>query len=490
MSLRLRLTLLIVLLSTLPAVVAVLVTRQLVGQSLELGLSDDLDAALEAGLRRSAELYRQERAALALELQAWATTHVDLNSPEGLRTGDRLLLRRPGNDERVLRAGELEPSPQTHSGEAPDRLRAEYALADGATLVLERALDPDWRADAVLLQETLQRTRLLRTERTALERSFWLPFAGIYALTLLLGFAGALWITRGLTRPVGQLVALTERVREGDWQTRAATNGPREIASLALAFNQMLERIEAQHRSLVDLEKMAGWREMARTLAHEVKNPLTPIQLTVEEMGKRYRGDDAQYRELLNECTRIVVEEVQSLRNVVERFREFSRPVELKPEPVNLHALLADVAVLQKDLHVTTEFDPAIETIRADADRLRQLCFNLTENARQALAGQPQPSLVISTRRAADVVHLRFADNGPGIAPAERERIFEPYRSGRSGGLGLGLALAKGIVLAHGGTIRAEAPPNGIGAILHVELPLDGPSRDFTAHATGPMLRP
>jgi nitrogen fixation/metabolism regulation signal transduction histidine kinase len=239
----------------------------------------------------------------------------------------------------------------------------------------------------------------------------------------------------------------------------------------------MVRRLDAQSRRLVDLETMAGWREMARALAHEVKNPLTPIQLTVEEMRERYRGDDREYAGLLDECTRIVVQEVESLRNVVARFREFSRPVEPKFTLLDLNALVSDIGALQRDLQVELDLAPDLGPVHGDDDRLRQVLMNLARNAQTATAGREGGSrLRLATRPAGESVVLVVEDNGPGVPPEERERVFEPYRSGTKGGLGLGLALVKGIILAHGGLIRLEEGQWG-GARFHIELPRDPEAR-------------
>ncbi len=246
--------------------------------------------------------------------------------------------------------------------------------------------------------------------------------------------------------------------------------GRDELAKLGEHFNDMVHRLDAQSRRLVDLETMAAWREMAQALAHEVQNPLTPIQLTVEAMRKRYHGDDHAYAALLDECSRIVVQEVESLRSLVLRFREFSRPVEPLFAPIDLNAIVADVGALQRDLRVELDLSTQLGPIRADEDRLRQVLMNLARNAQTAVSGRESPRLRLATRPAGENVVLVVEDNGPGIPLAERERIFEPYRSGFTGGLGLGLALVKGIILVHGGSIRVEDGQWG-GARFQITLP-------------------
>jgi len=482
LSLRARMLLLMALLALVPGIFAVIVTRQIVVQSLELSLSGELDRAVETGLRHSAQLYRSERERFRAAAARWAVAEeraqgsvdaliAELRAlrPLEINDEDRVELIGPEGQRHPLQSAE-DSVEVRESGDAPATMTASVSLPHSWRLELTRATDPTWRADAAQLQQSLQLLRVAHSERSQLERSYWVPFMLIYGLTLLFALGSAWQIGRGITVPVSRLVEATERVGKGDWTTQVATGSGAELRRLTDGFNAMVRTLDAQSQRLVDLEKMSGWREMARTLAHEVKNPLTPIQLTVEEMRQRYRGDDAEYAELLDECTRIVVEEVESLRNVVQRFREFSRPVELRPVPSDLNRLLADVAAMQKDLQCSTELDASIGEIEIDSDRIRQMLMNLAENARNALEGRDDAALRLFSRADGETVEIRLEDNGPGIPQAEWERVFEPYRSGRAGGLGLGMALSKGIVLAHHGEIHVEESREG-GAAIVLRIP-------------------
>jgi len=352
----------------------------------------------------------------------------------------------------------------------PFVVHASVDLGSGWMIQASRSVSQEWRADAELLASSLQVVRGLRSERAQLENAFWVPLLIIYGIALLLGLALAARLGTGITTPVSRLLRATREVAEGDWGVQVEVHGQDEIARLGGRFNAMVRTLDAQNRNLVDLEKMSGWREMARALAHEVKNPLTPIQLTVEEMRVRYTGSDPEYKKLVDECTRIVIEEVNGLRDVVARFREFSRPVDPQMCPLDLNRLLQDIAAMQKDLNIAFDLDEDLGMIDADEARLRQLLMNLTQNARSATQGISDPRMLMSSRRAGDEVVVRVEDNGPGIPGEDRERVFEPYRSGSVGGLGLGLALVKGIVLAHRGTIEIEDGSLG-GACFSFQLP-------------------
>jgi nitrogen fixation/metabolism regulation signal transduction histidine kinase len=512
MRLYTRLALLMVLLVLLPALPAVRMARELVTRSLNLGLSPDVDTALQAGVRQAREQFQRQRRDLADSLEVWVAgaggrisasaealmraaavpgglqsprPHAVPSSPERVALprlprpdvvpalpGCDAVLRLPNGTTRVLRGTAADTSAAALGDMPPRLLSVAKTLSDGSVLIIRRPMAEAWRSDAQALATSLQRLRGLRVERTELERGFWLPFLGLYAASVLAALLVAGWLARGLLVPVQRLVLATREVGAGNWSVRVPVSGRDEITRLSEQFNDMIRRLDAQSRRLVDLEKMAGWREMARALAHEVKNPLTPIQLTVEEMCERYRGEDREYAALLDKCSRIVVRQIESLRNVVTRFRDFARPVEPRFAPVDLNALAADVGALQRDLRVKLDLAPDLGSIRADDDRLRQLLMNLARNAQAATAGRESPCLRLATRAAGESVVLEVEDNGPGIPPEERERVFEPYRSGSAGGLGLGLALVKGIVLAHGGSVWVEDGSLG-GACLHIELPRD-----------------
>jgi len=495
MSLRWRLTLLIVFVTGLPALTGVLVARYQTGHVLDVVLTPQLDAALDAGVRQARQGYQQERAELAAAARriagAWrggedaASRRQALQAAVGreLDPADRVELQDPAGEREVFRAGEAaagdpgglvdrrDGDPDAAPEGPPREVTATADLGEGWRLQLARPLGQAWREDAALLADTLQMVRSLRLARGWLERSYtWLPVLAAFLLALLVGLVAATRLGAGITEPVRRLVAGTREVAAGRWNLQVPVARHDELGQLTEGFNTMVRTLDSQSRRLVDLEKMAGWREMARALAHEVKNPLTPIQLTVEEIRARYPGGDAQYEALLRECTRIVIEEVESLRAVVARFREFSRPVELAPEPTDLGQLVRDVAALQRDLKVDLRVARDLEAVPVDPVRLRQVLMNLAANAREATQGREEARLRVVVEKEEDMAVIRFEDNGPGIPPEQRERIFEPYRSGKAGGLGLGLALVKGIVLAHGGSIAAEAGELG-GARFTIRLP-------------------
>ncbi|MGA8276704.1 MAG: ATP-binding protein [Rhodanobacteraceae bacterium] len=235
-------------------------------------------------------------------------------------------------------------------------------------------------------------------------------------------------------------------------------------------------------------QRDAAWGEVARRLAHEVRNPLTPIQLAAERLRRRFLGRlPAEDSELLDRATHTIVSQVEALKTMVNAFGDYARPPQLTTRPIALHALLAEVLDLYANdqrIALTRQLADGEPLVRADTVRLRQALHNLIKNALEAVGEQHKPQLIVTTRIAhrngQDWVELIVADNGPGLPADFGERWFEPYASSKARGTGLGLAVIKKIAEEHGGSVHAENRPQG-GAAFTLCLPLEMPE---TAAAT------
>jgi PAS domain S-box-containing protein len=227
-------------------------------------------------------------------------------------------------------------------------------------------------------------------------------------------------------------------------------------------------------------QRDAAWGEVARRLAHEVKNPLTPIQLAAERLRRRFLGRvSAEEGELIDRATHTIVSQVEALKTMVNAFGDYARPQPPTLRPIALNALLDDVLDLyENDQRIGLSRDLAAgePLVRADAVRLRQALHNLIKNSLEAIGDAKKPQLVVSTRIVRDddqaFVELAVADNGPGLPAGFGERWFEPYTTSKNKGTGLGLAVVKKIAEEHGGSIRAENRAQG-GAVFTLRLPID-----------------
>ena len=225
---------------------------------------------------------------------------------------------------------------------------------------------------------------------------------------------------------------------------------------------------------LIRAQKVAAWREVARRLAHEIKNPLTPIQLSAERLRRKLTDIDAPLRDLVQECTSTIIGEVESLKGLVDEFSQFARMPAPRAVPTDLHPFLNDTLALYEGLFAAVEFhkhyDAAVTQVRVDPEQMKRVIINLVDNAIEAMGRQG--TIVIETARdvSNSLVRIVVADTGPGIPPAERDKLFLPYYSTKGRGSGLGLAIVRRIVAEHGGSIDVtDNVPTG--TRFMIELP-------------------
>ncbi len=297
-------------------------------------------------------------------------------------------------------------------------------------------------------------------------------------LVLLLAVLAGVLVARATTRKATALTRAMARVGEGDLEVRAEARGRDELAALARAFNLMLDELAQAQVRVAYLQRIGAWQGMARRIAHEIKNPLTPIQLAVQQLREKDPGLDPRFSALLRTSVEIVEDEVAGLRRMVQSFSQFAKVPEVRTRPEPLHRVLDEFQRAYGHLgedeggHLEVEVPQGELTIAADRQLLKQVLVNLVENAvlsaRELHAGDVQVRVGVVVEL--DAVILRVDDNGPGIAPERRERVFEPYETTRKSGTGLGLAIVKKIVLDHGGAIWIEESPLG-GARFCLRLP-------------------
>jgi two-component system, NtrC family, nitrogen regulation sensor histidine kinase NtrY len=225
---------------------------------------------------------------------------------------------------------------------------------------------------------------------------------------------------------------------------------------------------------LIRSQKVAAWREVARRLAHEIKNPLTPIQLSAERLKRHFTSAAEPTRGFVDECTTAIVNEVESLKNLVDEFSQFARMPAPRAVPTRLHELLDETLALYDGLFADVRFErhyaAAVPLVRVDPEQLRRVIINLVDNAIEAMERRGAITLETAHDPANSVVRLTVADNGPGIPPTDREKLFLPYYSTKRRGSGLGLAIVRRIIAEHGGAIEVgDNTPRG--TRFTIELP-------------------
>jgi len=333
----------------------------------------------------------------------------------------------------------------------------------------------------------LENYRRIERRRADDEKSYLLAFALLLGITIVAAVGVGSLLARGVSRRVAGLERATRKVAEGDLSVRVPEAGDDEVGQLARAFNRMLREVETSRARIEYLQRISAWQEMARRLAHEIKNPLTPIQLAVQDIHRRYSGKEPEFRKLLDTTLEVVEDEVGTLRRLVTEFSDFARLPQAELEQADLAEFLREISerplLLEADdaddaggagagANVEFEVPEQPFPVLLDRQMLRRVLVNLVRNAAQA-AGQKSdrtPRIVVRLARDGAYYDLDVEDDGPGIPKELREAVFDPYVTTKTAGTGLGLAIVKKIIVEHRGTISASESKLG-GARLRVRLP-------------------
>lgn len=347
---------------------------------------------------------------------------------------------------------------QRLAGEPP--LRVALKDAAGNPVAFVEAVVSDGDLDQVLFNVTLVSSVLALLALGAV---------------VLIGFV----VARTLARDLDQLVQGSLAASRGDLDHRVPVRSNDEVGAVASAFNFMMEDLRVSKDRLVIAERIAAWQDIARRLAHEIKNPLTPIQMAMDTLRKTWRKKHPSFDEILEESTSTVLEEVDRLKRIVTEFSDFARMP--KPEFARIdvnEAITSSLALYQGSAPLEIRPNKGLPAIDADKRQLSQVLLNLVENARDAIAQRPDPEngkITVLTRagEAGDRIELIVEDNGPGVPADRKDKVFSPYFTTKEhkGGTGLGLAIVHRIVSDHGGRISLSNVLGG-GARFTVELPL------------------
>ncbi len=305
-------------------------------------------------------------------------------------------------------------------------------------------------------------------------------------------------LTTFIGQPINKLAAalpaasaLFEAIEQGmekrtpEWQREVSISGNEGRQILILSGTRVdSDELDTGHvvvfedaTELLKAQRDAAWGEVARRLAHEIKNPLTPIQLSAERIRSKYLSTlDSEQRETLDRSTRTIVQQVEAMKTMVNAFSEYARPAPLQRTATDLNQLITDTVELFRSgktaAELRVESDPDLESIEIDPNSFRQVLNNLIINAQDALSGKTGTVTIrTETDSKTTGVTLTVQDNGPGFNADKIDRVFEPYVSSKEKGTGLGLAICRRIVEEHGGTIRATNPQHG-GAAVIISLPL------------------
>ena len=290
---------------------------------------------------------------------------------------------------------------------------------------------------------------------------------------ILLALVVAFWTTARITRPVEALAAGARALAAGDWHMQVDVRSGGEIGALAAAFNQMTRDLLEQRDRLVQAERVAAWRELARRLAHELKNPLFPLQITVENLQRARTAHPDEFEEVFRESTATLLAELGKLRGIVGRFSDFAKMPQPQRETVDLNGLVRDSLKLfeaqMQSAGVALRLDLAadLRAIQADPGQLGRAFQNLVLNAIDAMPSGG--TLSIRTAVHEGSARLEVSDTGQGLTQEECARLFTPYYTTKTHGTGLGLAIVQSVVSDHGGKIGVRSQP-GKGTTFAIDL--------------------
>jgi nitrogen fixation/metabolism regulation signal transduction histidine kinase len=328
------------------------------------------------------------------------------------------------------------------------------------------------RMGAITRQLQQARAHASDLRRRDLPRGFTLALATLSAVLWVFSLALVLYFASRISTPIERLTSGLADLADGKFDSRvAAPTGRDEVGRALDAFNRTAGQLQQYRSRLVYLTQVASWQMLARKMAHELKNSLTPIRLTVEEMQARQPagGDQA----FVNQAARIVVDEVESLERRVRAFSEFAAEPATRPVVLDLNSLIEERVALLRAAHPAVEYqavlDPRLPAVMADADRMKEIVGNLLQNAAQA-AGDGGRVLVV-TSVADGKVNVDVHDSGPGLSAEARAGLFEPTISFKKHGMGLGLAISRKNALVAGGDLVVVEGRLG-GAGFRLQLPL------------------
>lgn len=512
-GIRARLALAIILTAGIPVAAAVFLARNLVQQATERSYLPEIQKHLDGAVAAYNDLAREKKRAMRLEGDVVAlepdVRRLSLapNDDEGRRATLRAVLERHPAIARIevldARGNEVDvqerstPFDETSEVSLVVREEVEPLTAPGATpaepFTLALALTTSRAAfdEFEQLGEFVEAYASLTKRRAIDEQTYVVAFAVLMLGTIAIAGAIGSWFTSGISKRIRALALATVEVAKGDLSIRVKELPEDEIGQLGRAFNRMLSEVEGSRSRIEYLSRLASWQEMARRLAHEIKNPLTPIQLAVQEVHQRFKHLPEKERAILDVTLEIVESEVLTLKRLVKEFSEFARLPECVTEPVKLRAFLEELGTeynvalfaslglsderVYPKTHIIWTLPPAFVEVSLDVQMMRRVFANLVRNAIQASVGRDAVNLwvhaVVLAEGASKRVRIAVEDDGPGIKAEVREHMFEPYVTTKGDGTGLGLAIVKKVVMDHNGTIEAQARPGG-GARFVLSLPL------------------
>jgi len=460
---RTRLVLAFLVATIVPLIATLWIMTSLLEQSLGFATTEQLDRLSTSLQETGRHYYQQARENLRTLAETNSLSHKTFSLgerttwPEGV--GDFWDSSEP---ERFAIAG-------------PAGSRLDYFLRHGDEVwMYSRDLD-NVRMDELSNQYREARRLVQLAEERDLRRGFTTTLLVLVISVWLVSFVWMIYLANRVSRPIQQLTAGMAQLAAGDLDTRIESTSDDEVGRAIQAFNRTAAELKQNRERLVYLTQIASWQALARKMAHELKNSLTPIRLTVEEILARQPSSD---RPFMEEAVRIVVSEVEALERRVRAFSDFSSEPALHLTALDVNEAIQERVSLLKTAHAnvryTLDLDLSIPDARGDADRVKGILTNLLENAAEATGAAGE--IVIRSRTDAANVCVEVHDSGPGLSADARQTLFEPTITFKERGMGLGLSIARKDALLCGGDLMLMDGKLG-GAAFQLTLPVDNGTR-------------
>jgi len=507
-----RLALAILMSAMLPLLVAMLFANSLFRQASAIWFNPEVGQQLDRGVAVYKDYVKAIRDDMKHQADAIAADEVLREAAEHRNTElveaqlDALFPRYPSLVELHILDPENRPLASRDRGRPVDdaterSLEQRRLLSTNATppvLVATFAIDRQRLDELERNGAVVTNYHQIEASRGELYQGYLYAFAALLGITFLVTILLGTLLARGVTLRINRLAAAISLVGQGDLSVRVPVTGSDELTDLARTFNRMITEMGQSRARIEFLQRIGAWQEMAQRLAHEIKNPLTPIQLAVQECHRKYAGEDRRFRALLDTTLEIVEEEVGTLRRLVGDFSNFARLPNVELKESSLREFLRECSDQLSHLEETSipgegpftdltanvdiTWDVPDEPLTAAIDRqmLRRVLVNLVRNAVQAIR-DAAPEAVRSSDASVighvqvkalaeeDGAIITIDDDGPGVPEEARSRIFDPYFTTKHDGTGLGLAIVKKIVVEHGGGIDvAESHLGGARFIVHL----------------------
>jgi two-component system nitrogen regulation sensor histidine kinase NtrY len=432
--LRNRLILVFVIATLLPLFLTLRTTDSLLERSLRMAPLAELDALSQSLEKTGRELYNEKCQSLRRDAAEGRT------APQRLKPGDAQPFWDSGVPDQCQLFGE-------------QGARLDYYVRHGDEVWLYS------RPMGVAMEElTSQIAEARQAIKNSQVRDFRRGFSGALLAVVsglwLAALGGLIYLAHRISRPVQQLTEGLGRVAAGDLAARVPSGGSDEIGAAVHAFNHMADELQHARERLIHVTRLASWQALARKMAHEVKNSLTPIRLTMEEIISRHGEPDGAF---LEQAAQIVADEVHTLERRVKAFSEFAAEPPVMPSEIDVNALVEERISFLKSAHPEVIYNLRLSPERpkavADPDLIKGVLTNLLENAAQA--AREGGVVLAKTSLHGSKLNIEVHDSGPGLSLQARSTLFEPTISFKKGGMGLGLSIARRSALLCGGDIQA-----------------------------------